>query len=141
MEAIFRLVYGSHASVPFTKEQLLELLGNSQIRNKEWGISGLLLYREGVFLQMIEGPEEAVRSLFAKIRQDRRHHSVAILFEGYSPRRQFPDWSMSFRDLEDPLLLRNLGYSEFMNQPTDPSRGTASSSDLFTLLERFRSGS
>ena len=138
MDAIYHLVYGSHAVAPFTKEQLVALLEKSQRSNQARGISGLLLYRDGVFLQVLEGPEALVKEVYGKIRSDPRHQGIEILMEGYSPRRQFPDWSMAFRDLEDPLLLRNLGYSEFMNQPPGANRDSAQPTDLFALLERFR---
>lgn len=138
MDAIYHLVYGSHAAAPFSKEQLVALLEKSQRNNQARGISGLLLYRDGIFLQVLEGPEVSVRALFGRICEDPRHQGIEMLMQGHSPRRQFPAWSMAFRDLEDPLLLRNLGYSEFMNQSPGSDRAAPRSTDLFALLERFR---
>ena len=139
MEAIHQIVYGSRVAEPFAKEQLLGLLEQSRRKNQEKRLSGLLLYRDGQFLQVLEGPEKPVKELFAKIRQDPRHHEIEVYFEGQVAGRMFPDWSMGFRDLDDPTLLRNLAYSEFMNQPPEPRQGGSRSAALFAYLERFRS--
>lgn len=95
----------------------MQLLKASVERNTRAGITGLLLYQDGTFMQALEGDEEAVITLFAKISRDPRHHHVIPLIHGPIEQRNFPNSAMAFRDL-DTTELRNLpGYSEFLNTP------------------------
>jgi hypothetical protein len=59
--------------------------------NRASGITGLLLYNSNLFLQFIEGPREAVRALYARIRQDERHYDVNVIWENESEERLFAD--------------------------------------------------
>jgi hypothetical protein len=78
----------------------------------------------------LEGDEGAVRGLlYEKIAADPRHGGEITLQEGFAEGRQFPDWSMGFRDLDSPEARSDPGYSEFLNAPLtgrefsgDPSR-------------------
>lgn len=65
---MFRLIYVSSATAPFTEQQLEELLQESRRNNLSADITGMLLYREGKFMQTLEGPEVAVKKLGEKIR-------------------------------------------------------------------------
>jgi hypothetical protein len=113
----FYLVYASEASHKTSKKDLLEILDQSRESNKRTDITGMLLFKDGHFLQVLEGEEESVRELFSRIARDSRHGKVRILAEGVRDRRSFVDWSMGFRDLSDPEARQIPGYSEFMNMP------------------------
>ncbi|HEU6447499.1 MAG TPA: BLUF domain-containing protein [Verrucomicrobiae bacterium] len=117
MEKLFQIVYTSTASVPLSREELRELLKGSHERNARAGITGLLLYKDGNFMQALEGGEIAVKNLFTKICDDRRHHGILTLIEGPIEHRQFPDSSMAFRDLNHEASRDIAGYSEFLNTP------------------------
>lgn len=119
MSLLFQLVYMSSATEPFTKDQLRELLKGSHRRNARAGITGLLLYKDGNFMQVLEGEETAVRQLFEKIKQDARHHDIITLLQQSIPERQFSDASMAFRDLNSAESKAIPGYSEFLNTPLD----------------------
>ncbi len=97
---MFQLVYVSTAVKPFSANELFEWLAPFRERNARLGITGLLLYKEGSFMQALEGEEAAVRELFATIRADARHHHILILVTLPVPARQFPDWSMGFKNLD-----------------------------------------
>ncbi len=94
--SIYQVLYRSWAAQPWSMAQLQELLGKSRDYNAEHGITGLLLYSDGCFVQVLEGPEDAVRALYAKIQQDPRHTQVLTVREGPGPHRYFADWSMDF---------------------------------------------
>ncbi len=94
--SIYQVLYRSWAAQPWSGAQLQELLGKSRDYNAGYGITGLLLYSEGCFVQVLEGPEDAVRALYAKIQQDPRHTQVLTVREGPGPHRYFADWSMDF---------------------------------------------
>jgi hypothetical protein len=112
---IFIHVYVSSAVVPFSKEELQKLLTKSRENNTALGITGLLLAQDGNFMQMLEGPEQPVRDLAAKIHKDPRHKGLITLLEERTDKCQFPDWKMGFRDLQSPRSEHPLGFSEFLN--------------------------
>ncbi len=64
------------------------------------GITGLLLYRDGSFAQFLEGPADAVDSLYDRIERDPRHHGVIRVLRQPVTKRDFRQWSMAFRDLD-----------------------------------------
>jgi len=114
---MFSLAYVSVAAVPFSNPQLIELLEKSRVNNEALGVTGMLLYKDGRFLQAIEGDEDSVKSLMAKISADPRHRDIAILLQGAIARREFPDWSMGFANLNLPGVLSIPGYSNFLSTP------------------------
>jgi len=117
VEKIFFTVYGSSAVEEFTAEELRRLLHQTRQNNANYGITGMLLYKDGNILQVLEGAEPQVKALYSKICQDPRHFDHTVLLEGYTEERQFPDWSMGFRDLNSPEVQQTPGYSEFLNTP------------------------
>lgn len=116
---LFQIVYSSTAAKAFDRAELMELLKGSVQRNARAGITGLLLYKDGAFMQALEGEEETVIKLFSKINRDPRHHHVIPLMHEPIERRHFPNSAMAFRDLETPELRSLPGYSEFLNTPLD----------------------
>ncbi len=126
-EKCFFHVYSSVATKAFTESELLELLARSRETNSKLGLSGMLLYKNGDFLQVLEGPEQAVRTMVRKIQLDPRHHNMMTLIEGDCDARQFPYWYMGFRNLDREETKNTPGYTEFLNTPlstglaTDPT--------------------
>lgn len=100
-DALFSLVYTSSAAEPFAAHDLDALLESSRQANHEADITGLLLYRNGRFVQFLEGRESSVRPLFDRIAADRRHTSVRVLVDGYPTARTFDAWSMGYETLRD----------------------------------------
>jgi hypothetical protein len=90
------LLYCSAAIRPFDDEQLADLLEQARAHNKRYGITGLLCYDEGHFVQVLEGSPDEVDRLYARIERDSRHHHVQVLCRGTSARREFNDWHMVF---------------------------------------------
>lgn len=110
--SVYRVLYRSRATFQPSAAQLQELLAKARAENARLQISGLLLYSEGMFVQVLEGPEEAVRALYAKIEQDPRHTRVDTVSEGLQPARQFAEWSMDFGLVEGPEVERVLSAIE-----------------------------
>jgi len=100
---IYSLAYESQASVPFTEPDLLELLDQSRTKNADRGVTGILLYRQGTFLQVLEGPRDQVEGLYATISVDTRHHAVDTVLVEDRQERRFPDWTMGFADVDGHL--------------------------------------
>ncbi len=113
-DPVHRLIYVS-ASVEYLDEAALEaLLTQARANNARLGITGLLLYGEGTFLQLLEGPRDAVAALYATIRDDPRHVRCLVLDEEDHVERLFGDWRMAFRRLTRDALASQEGFSDFL---------------------------
>jgi hypothetical protein len=135
---VFFLVYVSAAETWFSATELHDLLRLSRERNVQNGITGLLLYKDGNFMQALEGEEPAVRKLHQRICGDRRHHGLVVLDSGTTPERQFAQWSMGFFDLGLQGAARPEGYSAFMDLPLADPLFKAEPSRCMQLLRLFK---
>lgn len=132
------LVYISSATKLFSDDELRALLEQSREKNAQLEITGLLLYKDGNFMQALEGPDRAVVDLFGTIERDPRHHGVLELIRQRIGAREFPSWSMGFRNLRDVTLREMPGYSPFMNDPLHAAGFEADPSRAQKLLRIFR---
>lgn len=96
----YQLCYASTATREMPRQALFDLLTEARRYNTKAGITGLLLYQNGQFLQVLEGEADPVRALFKRICNDKRHTRIALLFEELVSERQYPDWSMGFQALD-----------------------------------------
>lgn len=112
---MYFVVYVSSAAYKFHTPDLLDLLDRARVNNARLGVTGMLVYKDGNFMQVLEGEEAVVRNLVTKIGHDPRHKGMIRLIEGPQAERQFPDWSMGFRDLRSPGLDAVPGFSDFLN--------------------------
>lgn len=117
-------------------DELDELLAVSRAWNSSVHITGLLLYKESQFMQVLEGPDDAVRKVLEKIGADSRHHNMRLLAEKQTDTRQFGQWSMGFRRAGDEHGDPIPGYEDFFAPPPREERASASREEL--LLEWFR---
>ena len=112
---VCQLIYASAATVDFSDEELSELLDKARVNNKRLGVSGMLLYHEGSFLQALEGDEDVVMALYDKISQDKRHRSSKLVWKGEVSSRTFEDWTMGFHAATKDSVKRIDGYSNLMS--------------------------
>ena len=119
-ELRYHLAYVSTETEPFSQIDLVELLAVARGANAERGVTGLLLYREGCFYQVLEGNEFAVNKTFHNIEQDPRHRDVQVLFKGESESREFPDWQMGFLNLDGIEADALAGFSDFLSRDAQP---------------------
>lgn len=98
MSSVFHLVYISEAVADISYTDIRNILEVSRRRNLEDEITGLLIFRDGYFLQLLEGPESKVRTTLGRILQDERNYSLRLLLETGGPDRLFKDWTMAFYD-------------------------------------------
>jgi hypothetical protein len=85
-----------------TDAQLGNLLVQARERNATLGITGLLLYRDGNFIQTIEGPSAATDELMTSIRVDSRHRGMIVMLDTEDDSREFGNWAMGFRHTTRP---------------------------------------
>lgn len=96
---LLTLVYRSHVSEHVQSASLAGLVSQASIKNELAGITGILLFDGTHFFQLLEGPEEAVDTLYECIRSDRRHHNVVELMRDYAHSRRFGNVGMELFDL------------------------------------------
>ena len=137
---MFFMVYVSVAQGSTSKEDLLDILAKSREANAEAGITGMLLYKDGAFMQALEGEEAAVLELYARIRRDPRHLGIVTLVEGQRESRCFGDWSMGFQDLSAPEAREVSGYSDFLNTPLTAEEFSKDPGQCERLLWAFKRG-
>ena len=104
------MVYSSTATAEFGDAELAQLLDVCRRGNARSDITGMLLYRDSRFLQVLEGSREAVHSLMMTIARDPRHDDVRILLEDRLDERRFPDWTMAFEWLSGEVAHEMPGY-------------------------------
>ena len=109
---LVRLMYASRAAASVDQEELVAILRKSKANNPAIGVTGVLCYSEGVFLQVLEGGRSAVNRLYNRIASDPRHTQVELLSYAEIGERRFAGWSMGQVDMAwlNPALL--LKYSE-----------------------------
>ncbi len=135
---MFHIGYVSSAAVEFTKPQLRDLLERSRDKNQRLAITGLLLYRDGNFMQVMEGTEQTVRKLYETVRQDSRHKDIFTLFEECIPERDFPDWSMAFHDFAVEDCRQISGYSDFLSTAWIKEERSTQTTKARRLLAGFK---
>ena len=95
---VFHLVYVSKAKQDLCYSDIQDILATSRKRNAELNITGLLIYRDNYFMQLLEGDEPSVRSLMSKIQLDTRHFDINIIVEEKGADRFYQSWSMAYCD-------------------------------------------
>jgi hypothetical protein len=125
---------------PFPQDELTDLLQKSRKNNSALGITGMLLYKDGNFMQVLEGDEDTVRELAAKIAQDRRHRGFIQLYSTSIRERTFPDWGMGFYDLRSPEATHIPGYRDFWRTPLTGAEFSSNPSRCQKLLLCFKKG-
>jgi hypothetical protein len=131
-------VYTSTATRDLTDDDLAELLRQCVRNNERAGLTGMLLYRDGRFMQVLEGPDDAVRDVFAVIAADARHAEVRLLLDEPIGDRAFPAWGMAFRTVDDETARQLDGYDDFLLRPAVAAARPDAPSRARWLLEWFR---
>lgn len=108
-----QLLYVSNAASDISIRALDDILTASRRNNARLDITGLLLFIDGGFLQILEGEERAVRELYSRIAADPRHSNLRLMLDRGVPARAFADWSMGFEQpcMDDPETAGMFGVA------------------------------
>ena len=136
---MFFLVYVSSATRLFSRSELVAILAYAREHNSKLGITGMLLYKGGNLMQVLEGEEIAVKNLYEKISRDPRHKGLIQILSGQQAARQFSDWSMAYRDLGTADEVMPEGYSDFLNTPLTSAEFGDQPARSLKLLSLFKS--
>lgn len=129
------LVYASTATHSLNAAEIAALFQKCRENNRRNGITGLLLYSNGQFIQLVEGHEADVMRCYEKICHDPRHTGVLKLVQKPLRGRVFKDWSMAIPDGEADSAKLPEGFSSFLREPVAVADyGGSIHEGLFLLL-------
>ena len=122
MTPLHRVLYCSRNLIPGVSEAVAADIGSilavSRRNNARDGITGALLFSQGCFAQVLEGPLDAVESAFERIQCDARHGDVTVLQSGPIMGRDFADWSMAFAGPEAASPLAGARMADALAGPS-----------------------
>jgi methanogenic corrinoid protein MtbC1 len=99
------LTYESRAAKAPSEDELNALVAAARVRNESLGVTGMLLYDKGRFLQTLEGPVDGLGQVWASIQRDERHSGIEVLTQHLVGARLFSQWSLlHYRKLERPAM-------------------------------------
>jgi hypothetical protein len=130
-----QLLYVSNTSRDVAPAELDAILAVSRTNNAALDVTGLLLFIDGGFLQILEGEERTIRELYARIAADRRHWETRLMLDRESP-RAFTGWSMGFErpSADDPETAGMFGITrEAIEGRLSPGAGRV----IAIMLETF----
>ena len=136
---MIRLTYLSQETSPLSAQSLLQLLQQCHANNPKLGITGVLIYANGTFLQTLEGEEAVVDALSAKIQTDSRHRSFKILARDQVDARAYAGWSMGFERLTKETLASEPALEAFQLSDFNPEFLSDHPGVVENLLQRHRS--
>lgn len=113
MSALIHVIYASTACEPFDDASLAALLRGARDNNAQLGITGMLLFSDGDFIQVLEGEEPAVDALVRRIFADPRHGRIVRIIRESIAARSFADWSMGFVRTTRAELASLDGHNDF----------------------------
>lgn len=127
-----RYMYLSHAVPGFGTDDLHRLVEKSQQRNARNGVTGLLIFAEGHFMQFIEGPEAAIAQLRSLIQADPDHTDITELRYTMASQRLFDGWALASdrlagREALSLQVARHLARLEWAGEDLE----------VLTMLGRF----
>lgn len=135
---LIHCVYASAAARHFETDELATLLAVARANNARLGLTGMLLYAEGSFFQVLEGPADVVDALYVKIERDPRHGQVTLVIREPIPRRFFDDWTMGFYRVSREELAGIDGVNDFFGK--DRTAINVDAGRARKLLAAFRDG-
>lgn len=121
-----------------TTAALVELLTKARANNEARGLTGMLLYRGGNFMQVLEGPSEIVAATIERIRDDKRHRDLTVIADRLRPSRDFAQWQMGFAHLDDPAVTNIAGFTEFLSYGFHDAAFTGDPGFAMRMLMHFR---
>ncbi|MDH5473800.1 MAG: BLUF domain-containing protein [Gammaproteobacteria bacterium] len=139
--ALHELIYLSSATREMSTKDLSALLDQSQEKNARLNITGLLIYHQREFMQLLEGDKSEIFSLYETICKDNRNKQNILLWDSPVEQRSFADWSMAFLTPDNLPLQGKPAYSSFLQtglSHEDPdSPPTVGKTFLLSLRDDF----
>jgi hypothetical protein len=96
-----QLVYVSNRKPTCTKEEIEKILASCKKNNPGLDITGVLLYSDTKFIQLVEGESKVIMNLYDKIKKDARHTNPMMISYGPIKQKTFPAWHMGTKDISN----------------------------------------
>jgi Sensors of blue-light using FAD len=96
MSQVWQLLYRSEQAYEMDSDDMVKLLLDARAFNRENSVTGMLLHHEGQFMQLLEGDQHQVQSLYRRISEDARHRNVTLEVNAPAKDRMFPEWHMGY---------------------------------------------
>lgn len=135
---MIQISYISSSADPMDTNELVDLLQQCRENNAGNGVTGMLLYANGTFLQVLEGEERVIDNLMTKIRRDRRHTNIHLLQRISIQHRQYSDWSMGFKRVSEKDLHKIDGLMDFSEKNFNAEYLAQHSDVVQSLMNHFR---
>jgi inorganic pyrophosphatase len=135
---IRQLLYISFSDI-LTEDTILDILEHSQKNNAQLGLTGMLLYSDGIFCQLLEGDPDNVGFLFNKISKDDRHSHISVILDQNVPERLFAQWEIAFKQFKDEEQPNIEGWSDYLQNPNTALNTMQSNANIIlSYLETFK---
>lgn len=134
---MIHLIYISSATSWPSEYDLRELLGQSRARNLKLNITGMLLYDNATYMQVLEGLEKDVHEIYSSILKDPRNTGNVVLAEEEISQRDFPNWSMGFKNLKSCTPDELPGFQDVFNGKLDKELAANNTEKAVQLLMGF----
>ncbi|MCA8830327.1 BLUF domain-containing protein [Hymenobacter pini] len=128
------IIYLSRPTAALSNEELMHLLDAARRTNQALGITGILFYGEGQIAQLLEGEQQAVEQVYAKICADPRHADVIKLADKDIPARAFDSWAMAYEPVTGQAFKAVSGYLNPHQAQVPPAQLTAADALLYDLI-------
>ena len=131
------IIYLSTVRAPLKQEELVSLLEEARAKNKRRDITGILVYSDRQFMQLIEGEEADVTRLYTSLCQDPRHTGVIKLADKPIVARSFSDWNMAFQVVSLTDFPALVGYLPLAQVNFRASSLSATDTSLLQMARDF----
>jgi lipopolysaccharide biosynthesis regulator YciM len=138
MPELKQMVYVSFSEKDLSENDLEDFLTEIREKNKRQEVTGMLLYNEGSFIQVVEGGKDTIDALFKKLKNDPRHNTIVVLLDETINERSFPNWTMGYHKMTTKQAGRINGFSDFMNSEERRIELKKSTPDIIYLLNSFK---
>ncbi|MSR16953.1 MAG: BLUF domain-containing protein [Methylococcaceae bacterium] len=132
--SLYCLIYTSIASQKMTDEELKAILQKARPHNCQLQITGMLLYKDPFFMQILEGEEDIIDQQFTRIAKDSRHHKVSLIYKNAIDERSFANWTMGF----NKISRQHIDSTRSSNTLYNNCSVTEQSKVVTNLLEMFK---
>ena len=132
---LHQIIYTSAAIPSATLEDFKAIAEHASRKNKSLGVTGMMLFTDGVIFQVLEGEKDVVEALYDRIARDHRHSGVLRMISRSAEQREFAKWSMGFSE----MTIEQVTDLAFMLTKTtlDKALPDAPSSELRILTDTY----
>lgn len=135
---MIQISYISSATRSMSQEDLEDILRASRENNARLGITGMLLYGNKTFIQIMEGEEKVVSELIEKIKRDPRHSDFHVLRKKSIDHREYADWSMGFKRVSEDDFQAVQGMEKLSEKDFNTGFLGSHATLVESLMDHFR---